>query len=354
MVSIAQRRLDFLARVYRLQGQEELSRTLVEELPELVCGDNVMIGRHDGLSRKLTGLVLRQPFSTQHFLPEANETGLIGCHPFWDHLLDEERPVKVLSRMCSSRRWRENAFHRELLKADGVCDHINIEFGTDVSDFTSIGVLRSRSGFSAEEIETMRLLRPHVALAFSNARQFDRHRMDRAALQPGKMLELDCRGRCCGADLYGLLAQWAGRRIDSVWAGFVRWLSAAIDAYNRGALRIADEQWCLPCVHNRVRFVVRREMLSTRYWLFYWMENRLQPDHHVSLTPQERRVLQLVAEGKTNLEIAGLLGISAQTVKTHLKHLYSKLGVDNRTAAARYVTESGSFATTDCSDGFSN
>jgi DNA-binding CsgD family transcriptional regulator len=52
------------------------------------------------------------------------------------------------------------------------------------------------------------------------------------------------------------------------------------------------------------------------------------------LTSRERDVLSLVAAGKTNAEIATLLEISARTVQKHLEHIFDKLGVETRTAAA--------------------
>jgi DNA-binding CsgD family transcriptional regulator len=52
------------------------------------------------------------------------------------------------------------------------------------------------------------------------------------------------------------------------------------------------------------------------------------------LTPREREVLELVAEGHANGEIASLLWISSGTVRKHLDNIYAKLGVHTRTAAA--------------------
>ena len=58
--------------------------------------------------------------------------------------------------------------------------------------------------------------------------------------------------------------------------------------------------------------------------------------HHVS--PQERKVLSLVSEGKTNKEIAAQLSLSEKTVKNYLAHTYKKLGIGNRAqAAVRYA-----------------
>ena len=55
------------------------------------------------------------------------------------------------------------------------------------------------------------------------------------------------------------------------------------------------------------------------------------------LTGREREVLVLVAQGKTNREIASLLWLSPATVRTHLEHVFEKLGVKTRAAAVARV-----------------
>lgn len=62
---------------------------------------------------------------------------------------------------------------------------------------------------------------------------------------------------------------------------------------------------------------------------------------HVRLTPRELATLRLMADGKSNKEIAGALGISERTVKTHLGHLFEKLGVTSRTEAIKVATRRG-------------
>ena len=52
------------------------------------------------------------------------------------------------------------------------------------------------------------------------------------------------------------------------------------------------------------------------------------------LTPREREVAALVAEGLTNPEIAGRLGIGEQTARTHVSNVLSKLGVSSRREVA--------------------
>src|SRR5437879_2812025 len=57
------------------------------------------------------------------------------------------------------------------------------------------------------------------------------------------------------------------------------------------------------------------------------------------LTLREREVLGWLARGKSNAEIGLILGISSATVSKHLEHIYPKLGVENRTAAASFASE---------------
>jgi DNA-binding CsgD family transcriptional regulator len=54
----------------------------------------------------------------------------------------------------------------------------------------------------------------------------------------------------------------------------------------------------------------------------------------LGLTTREGEVLQWLSKGKTNRDIAQILGLSPRTVDKHLEQIYSKLGVENRTAAA--------------------
>ncbi len=57
------------------------------------------------------------------------------------------------------------------------------------------------------------------------------------------------------------------------------------------------------------------------------------PDPSTSLTPREVEVLALAAEGAGIPDLGEELALSPDTVRTHLKHIYAKLGVHNRTAA---------------------
>jgi RNA polymerase sigma factor (sigma-70 family) len=60
-----------------------------------------------------------------------------------------------------------------------------------------------------------------------------------------------------------------------------------------------------------------------------------------TLTPREVQVMELVYEGRRNKEIATLLGISEETVQVHLKNIFAKLKVGERTAAVNVALRRG-------------
>jgi len=67
-----------------------------------------------------------------------------------------------------------------------------------------------------------------------------------------------------------------------------------------------------------------------------------EPARQTPLSPQEQHVLALVAEGKTNKEIAADLGLSYKTVKNYLSNVFQKLQVSHRSqAAALYASRRG-------------
>jgi DNA-binding NarL/FixJ family response regulator len=60
-----------------------------------------------------------------------------------------------------------------------------------------------------------------------------------------------------------------------------------------------------------------------------------------ALTPREREVLRLIAEGLSNKRIARELGVAEKTVKTHVGHVLAKLELTDRTQAALYAVREG-------------
>jgi two-component system response regulator NreC len=79
--------------------------------------------------------------------------------------------------------------------------------------------------------------------------------------------------------------------------------------------------------------------LTTLY--LHSLEAERTHDPYEDLTIREREVLQLVAEGFTNHQIAEMLSLSIKTVKTHRLHLMQKLDLHDRTELVKYAFQKG-------------
>jgi two-component system secretion response regulator SsrB len=71
------------------------------------------------------------------------------------------------------------------------------------------------------------------------------------------------------------------------------------------------------------------------------LQNRAEPEGASTLTARERDVLQLVAAGRTNKEVADLLGISVKTAENHRHNLMTKLSAHNAADLTRVAFELG-------------
>jgi DNA-binding NarL/FixJ family response regulator len=62
---------------------------------------------------------------------------------------------------------------------------------------------------------------------------------------------------------------------------------------------------------------------------------------HPRLTARERQVIELVAQGLRNRDIGAALGVRVETIEVHLRHIYDKLDVSDRTSAVKIATRRG-------------
>jgi DNA-binding NarL/FixJ family response regulator len=64
-----------------------------------------------------------------------------------------------------------------------------------------------------------------------------------------------------------------------------------------------------------------------------------EEDHLAQLTDQEQKILELIAEGQTNRQIAGRINLSDKTVKNYVSNILGKLEVSRRSQAATFLAE---------------
>jgi DNA-binding CsgD family transcriptional regulator len=147
----------------------------------------------------------------------------------------------------------------------------------------------------------------------------------------GAVLVVDRRGTVvfAAAQAQILVADYIGPLTDNrLPAALVDWLTGPL-----------DDAWAPFVVERDSRRLVLRMLVTTdAEEIVVAMEEQHGPRNaelsRRGLTRRESEILWWVTEGKTNREIAIILGRSARTVQIHLNNVYRKLGVETRTAAA--------------------
>ncbi len=94
-------------------------------------------------------------------------------------------------------------------------------------------------------------------------------------------------------------------------------------------------------LHRAIRAAVRGEAPLAPKAAAALLAARSSAGLSQDLTDREREVLQLVASGLANKQIARRLGISEKTVKGHLTHVFQAIGVTDRTQAALWAERNG-------------
>lgn len=324
--------IEFLKGLYRLQSAAETSEWIVSGLSDLFSAENAIVCRHDGTNRIITAIVAKHPFSRANLMPQINEAGIMSLHPFWDTTFSPSHVVRPLSMVASRKSWHANPLYNEVFRPDGIEDQLNTEVLGNAQAFTTVNVLRSRRGFSRSEMDLLKLLREHIAQALSNAKRLEDAGVFGSIAGKSLLVPLDYHGRpkskdAPAADVLAKLFPFRGRLPETVRD----WVKLSICSLNEGSMQTKTTPLVFTDGNRQWEFFIHRDLVEGGYLLVMvpgdaCIGNQL-------LSTRESEVMEWVEKGKTNEEIAGILGLSLNTVKTHLKRAFIKLGVENRTAA---------------------
>jgi DNA-binding NarL/FixJ family response regulator len=116
-----------------------------------------------------------------------------------------------------------------------------------------------------------------------------------------------------------------------------------LPALRRGARGFVSKDMGFSELLRAIRAVIRGEIWAdprVTAQLVVELQQKRQPQAEDALTPRERDVLRLVGEGKRNFEIARALGISENTVKTHVTSMMRKLAIDDRLQLTLFAARS--------------
>ncbi len=212
------------------------------------------------------------------------------------------------------------------LKAQPAFAHVPVIFMTGLAETEHIV-----AGFAAGGVDyVVKPVRAQEVLArlATHVRNARAVRLAREAVDVGGLgvLVIDARGRiawrspqaqsrvaeCFGADGEAACVEWLMQADEEAQRGAPD--GRVLGARRLGAVGLGETMWLLQL---REAGEAPASRLAT-----------------AALTPRETEVLSWIAKGKTNRDVAEILGMSPRTVNKHLEHVFEKLGVETRAAAA--------------------
>jgi DNA-binding CsgD family transcriptional regulator len=214
--------------------------------------------------------------------------------------------------------------YNEYLRPEGVEHALMLPLPSPPWHERGFHFFRSRRNFSERDREVLDVVSPHLARLLRIWDTCRRLEAALAALDAGAhdqgVVLLDPAGHLDHATPFArsLLAKYFPRAGTSLPQTVADWFACSRDSlvHARGAHRLVIDR-------------VGQQLLVR--------EEPARAAKVVLLTPREQQVLEWVAEGKTNAEIAQILVAAPATVRKHLEHIYAKLGVHTRTAAVAYA-----------------
>jgi DNA-binding CsgD family transcriptional regulator len=259
-------------------------------------------------------------------------------------------PTQRISDCVSVIAFRDSALHADYYRRIGINYVMALPLRIDNANVISVVFNRSRADFKDGERALLDAVRQPLAAIYRNLIVCEEAGIglkfigELAAAGGWQMLRVTLGGRIIDASPAAL--QLLGRFFPEYAAGRQGRLPPALFAWfarsrNWGLERPAIEhgqQFSLSRLGSKltVHFVPEPDDTSVGYLLLKSSRAELRAAQlaRLPVTEREREVLTLVAAGRTNGEIAAVLAISARTVQKHLEHIFEKLGVESRTAAA--------------------
>lgn len=339
--------LDFLRAGYTCHDQEAFVTHLLSGISTLIPSEVTSYTEIDLRTGPVEASTRVMPADAR--FPEDREIFAthMAEHPivtYWQQTGDG-RALKI-SDFLTQRQFHRLGLYQEFYRQEGVEDQMTMMLPARPPRMIGIGLHRGRRTFLERDRLLLNLLRPHLVQVHSNTQAVSAIQQEVRLLRQGleasgqEMVSLtkDGRVRMMTPRAHRWLATYFGpTKTEQLPDGLRAWVS-----HQEAVLGCADD---VPPPREPLRVdrngtcLLVRHLCEAEHCLLLLEERQQAAREPISfaqdgLTRREAEVLQWVAQGKTNVEIGCILDMSPQTVKKHLQHIFDKLGVETRTAAA--------------------
>ena len=345
--------LDAISALNVESGLDSLEARFSEALSRLISAEHYTFDFFDSLgSQWVSGWNHPQDCYTQEVMVAF---GLyFQEHPLIDNFIETGlcSPRKI-SDFMPTRKFQQLALYNECYRWVDTDAQITVGLPVSPNWILLTTANRKRRDFTESDRRALAALRPHLIANYQTAVALSKfeHQQNqlRGALESsgsgyilldrqGRLLFMTGRARLW---LKKYFSDWIEAR-NSLPDPVARWSTHYIKRITEPELRIPalplertgngtrlQIHFCTNHTSEQIVLVLKEER----------SEICLKALECLSLTPRETEIMGWVLRGKTNNEIGFLCDISPRTVQKHLEHIFQKLGVETRTAAALFVTE---------------
>ena len=343
--------LEFLGRIYAISDFDTFRKQVVSGLQSLVPSEVNAYNEVDIRSQH-NEVVYDRPEAIRVPDGERIFDRYIPEHPLIAYSRSTRGHGAVkLSDVISTKRFHRLGLYNEFFRLIGIEDQMVVSFPSPRPVIVGVALNRKRRNFTERDRLLLNLINPHLLQAYGNIEAVSRlntelklaqrvldeshaavvwlkngARVQHATLQARVLLRQYFPGERKPLEaLPELLQRWLGQEL----ARFGN-LNGVPSARRPLAIRRGSDDLIVRLISDNGQLcLLLEESLATK-----------SGSAAYGLTRRESEVLEWVSRGKTNWEIALILNISARTVQKHLEHIFQKLGVETRTAAAARVLPS--------------
>jgi len=343
--------LGFLRQTYAVQNLLSFRAHLLSALPQLVPSE-ITAYNEVNLRTQHNDVVYDRPGAMS--LPDGDRIfdRYIPEHPIirFSKRRRGHGPVKI-SDFLSASQFHSLGLYNEFFRLIGVEDQMAMSLPSSRPLVIGIALNRGRRSFTARDRLLLKLAYPHLLQAYRNAEAWTRtlehlSQLRDALLESSAVVVLSKtrRVQTMAPKAGALLAKYFGARAlrrDALPEVLERWIA-------RQQMQLADSSDVPPPQEPFVgqsdggRLFAR--LFQDQSQTLLLLEELPPPPERIDrfgLTRREGEVLAWLSRGKTNRDISTILGASPRTVQKHVEHIFQKLGVETRTAAAAKVLAPG-------------
>jgi DNA-binding CsgD family transcriptional regulator len=328
--------------IYRCRRLEEFPRLAMTELRKLVECKTACYAEVDFARQRLLN-AFDPPFP---FEPPKEWLQFAADHPVLSYFKTSgDGQALKISDFVDVPEFHRLEVYRKIFQGTGVEDQIG--FGVQVDNQFVLGFCLSRGerSFTEQDRTLLNLVRPHIIQAYLRLEELAGHEKLRHDLQTALR-----------ENGLGVIILNDSRAIVHATPGAFEKLAGYLPVpVGRHTLPETLAQWAFdedggpgaePFAVRRepARLLIRRVKQDGRLLLLLSEENSAAAAERLAryqLTPREMEVLRWMADGKSNAEIGAILGVTTGTAKIHVERILTKLGVENRTAAAGLLRQFG-------------